>query len=123
MITLKSHGFKYSRPEANFVFDVSYFKNPWREEKFRTKGKDDNRLAKIEHFMKTQDGVMDYVFAAADMITVMSTNFCDENLIFAFCCSAGEYRSPIMVELVAKELHKRGVVFIIEENNNQRIYE
>ena len=35
MITLKSHGFKYSRPDTNIVFDVSYFVNPWRDETIR----------------------------------------------------------------------------------------
>ena len=49
MIYLLSWGFKFGRPPANFAFDVSYFKNPWREKELRN-GKEED----IIEFMKKQ---------------------------------------------------------------------
>lgn len=103
MITLKSHGFKYSRPEANFVFDVSYFPNPWREKEIRTAPKIKRNKLSID-FMRKQDGVNDFILHVAGLIKFMDTYFPEENLIFAICCSSGEYRSPAIVELIKETL-------------------
>ena len=121
MITLKSHGFKFSRPEANFVFDVSYFKNPWRDEEIRNELNRDARKELVVSFMKNQAGVTPFVNNLASLLSVLDTTFEDENIVIALCCSAGEYRSPAMVEMVSKELFVRNVSHKIIHSPNSKI--
>lgn len=121
MITLKSHGFKFSRPEANIVFDVSYLVNPWREKRIREEEDAEKRKDMIMEFVLLQDGVRVLVRHLADVIAWYGFMFGDENIQIAFCCSAGEYRSPAMVELVAEELRRRNIRFIINQSKNSKI--
>ena len=121
MITLKSHGFKFSRPEANFVFDVSYFKNPWRKEEIRIEKNSYKRRLQLLEFMEEQDGVKELVQGIANIAGAYETLFPHENIIFAICCSAGEYRSPAVVEMVGAELLKRGIKVDINHSENAKI--
>lgn len=114
MITIKSHGFKYSRPEANIIFDVSYFKNPWRKDDIRNEKDRNKQWEKAVTFMRAQEGVEVFVKKVADLLFVYNYQFPDENIQVAICCSAGEFRSPVIVELVSKALEELGV-----EVNNQ----
>ena len=121
MITLKSHGFKFSRPEANIVFDVSYLVNPWREKRIREEEDPIKRKDMIMEFMLLQEGVMVLVRYLSDLVAWYGVMFANENIQIAFCCSAGEYRSPAMVALVADELERRNIKFIIKQNENSKI--
>ncbi len=115
MITLKSWGFKFGRPEANIMYDVSYLKNPWRD-KIAIGSK-----KKILEYVSSQDGAMDLVESIARTLCVYDELFHGENLQVAICCSAGEYRSPAIVELVAEELSRAGVKHKIEQSKNSKI--
>lgn len=99
MITLISGGFKYSRPDANFYFDVSYLENPWRNPSLREL----NNEKLMSHMMELQDFSI-LAIEYANLITILDTFYPNENLRFAFYCSAGEYRSPLMVEAINKKL-------------------
>lgn len=108
MITIKSHGFKFSRPEANIIFDVSYFINPWRDPEIRDhKGSKEELKDKINAFMVKQEGVYDFAKGIADLLVQYGKLFPNENIQVAICCSAGEYRSPAMVEIVSKLMGSR----------------
>lgn len=113
MIYLKSHGFKFSRPEANVVFDVSYFSNPWRDPEIRklsSSESDGKKLKKmIEDYMAKQEGIAAFISSVIEVIEVYNYLYPDENVIVAFCCSAGEYRSPAIVEIVAKDLKRKRI--------------
>lgn len=87
MITLTSHGFKYGRPDANIVFDVSYFNNPWRQQD-----------------VNASRGYDDITDAILTTIRAYDKNYPDEDVVVAVCCSAGEYRSPMVVESLSKTL-------------------
>lgn len=104
MVKLMSHGFKYGKPEANFIFDVSFFRNPWREKELRDAGKEE-----ILAFMEKQTEFIGIIDSLANLIQCYSNCYPDENLVFAFCCSAGEYRSPVVVESLSKRLFNMGV--------------
>ena|SRR3990167_6311748 len=116
MIKIISHGFKFCRPEANFVFDVSYLKNPWREKELRNSNKKE-----LRKFMLSQQSFHELTNSFTLMIETIHTHFPDENLIFAFCCSAGEYRSPLVAEEVADKLAKRGIKVKVEHSINSKI--
>ena len=123
MITLKSHGFKFSRPEANFVFDVSYFANPWRDKGIRECEDAEERKIKVIAFMQDQSGVYSIAKQIAEFIRTMDLLFPNENMQIAICCSAGEYRSPAMVELIEMVLNEMVNIpnFIIKQSENSKI--
>lgn len=105
-ITLKSHGFKYSRPDANYVMDVSFFINPWRDKKIRDEQDKDKRKKLIMKFMEEQEGVGQFVSRVSSLLRMLSLMLPDENIQVAICCSAGEYRSPAIVEMISENLGK-----------------
>ena len=121
MITLMSWGHKYGSPPANFKFDVSYFKNPWREKEIRTLQGKDKRKKKIIDFMKNQEGVETIVAHISGVVALYNQLFPDENICVAICCSAGEFRSPAIVELIGKELSKRKVEYVISHSKESLI--
>ena len=121
MITIQSFGFKYGKPEANIILDVSYFVNPWRDESIRNEVDPPLRRKKIFDFMLKQQGVEPFVSKVVDMLAVYDQLFPQENLQVAFCCSAGEYRSPSIAEIVHDKLKEKGVFSTIKPNSNSKI--
>lgn len=116
-----SWGHKYGSPHANFKFDVSYFKNPWREKEIRDCQDRGERKKKIIEFMKNQEGVETIIMHISEMIEFYGLLFPDENIRVAICCSAGEFRSPAIVELVGTELSKRKVKYVISHSKESLI--
>jgi len=116
MIYLLSYGFKFGRPPANFAFDVSYLKNPWREKKLRH-----GKKKEILKFMREQKEFNAIVNLAVIVISAYSKMFPGEKMVFAFCCSASEYRSPAVVEEVSIKLKEKKVAHKIIKNNNSMI--
>jgi UPF0042 nucleotide-binding protein len=111
-----SWGHKYGNPPANFKFDVSYFKNPWREKEIKDHQDRNERKKKIIEFMKNQEGVETIVVQVSGVIALYDLLFPNENISVAICCSAGEFRSPAIVELIGKELSKRKVKYTINHS-------
>ena len=112
-----SWGFKFGQPPANIKFDVSYFTNPWREKSIRyleLGGRE-----KILEFMLKQEGVHDFCTKIKDLLIQYDKLFPNENIVVAICCSAGEYRSPAIVELVAKMMPDTNI--IINHSGNSKI--
>ena len=116
MITLISHGFKYGRPEANFVFDVSYLVNPWRNLELRNAPRE-----KIIEFMNQQEGFSELINSMANLISIYESLWPNDNLVFAFCCSAGEYRSPVVVEAISDVLKNRNIKCEINHGSHSKI--
>jgi len=121
MVTLQSFGFKYGRPQANIVFDVSYFKNPWRDEKIRHEKDLVIRKKLIMDYMLSQRGVDVFLNTTTSLLMTYNELFPEENIQVAFCCSAGEYRSPSLVELIANEMSKRGIECAVSHSHNSKI--
>lgn len=103
MITLISFGFKYHRPPANNYIDVSFIKNPARQEGWTLFSKIDEKM--IE-FIRDQDGVSQALENLVNLIMLLNGK--DDDTRFAFGCSAGRHRSPIFVILLETELKVRG---------------
>lgn len=116
-----SWGHKYGNPPANFKFDVSYFKNPWREKAIRDCPNKDERKKKIIEFMKNQEGVETAVVHISEIIALYNLLFPEENIRVAICCSAGEFRSPAIIELIGKELSKRKIKCVINHSKESLI--
>lgn len=108
MITIKSHGFKFSRPEANFVFDVSYLKNPWRDARVIS------GEITPEKSMFEQKEFSDIVTSIATVVETYYKFFPDENIVVAICCSAGEYRSPCTANAVGRILREKNIPHVLK---------
>lgn len=121
MITLRSFGFKYGKPEANIILDVSYFINPWRDASIKDEVNSIEKSKKILEFMLKQNGVEQFVQNASSLIMTYQSLFPDENLQIAFCCSAGEYRSPAIVELVKTKLIDSGFTCIVKHSKTSKL--
>ena len=121
MITLMSWGNKFGSPPANFKFDVSYFKNPWRDEEIKNEKDKEIRKSMVIQFMSSQKGVLEFTETVAWMIRNIDKTFPDENVVVALCCSAGEYHSPAMVLLLDHALNKLQVKSIIRNSLESKI--
>lgn len=114
MITIKSHGFKYARPHANFVYDVSYLKNPWRDEDVRSGRKTS------QAFMEEQKEFQEVVDAIVRVVKVFESNYPDQEHVTAICCSAGEYRSPAVAKAISQKLTEMGISHHLDLTSQDR---
>lgn len=115
MITIKSHGFKFSRPEANIVFDVSFFKNPWRDKEVRVNRK------KIIEFVRGQKESENIIKNIVETLRSYEESFPGENVQVAICCSAGEFRSPVIADMVYHDLKALKVDCKLIQSPNSKI--
>jgi len=76
---------------------------------------------KILAFMLKQEGVEKFVNSTSGLLATYNQLFPDENLQVAFCCSAGEYRSPAMVELVHNRLQELGILSLVKQSPNSKL--
>ncbi|MFN3691602.1 MAG: RNase adapter RapZ [Fervidobacterium sp.] len=106
-----SFGFKYGIPlDADFVFDVRFFPNPYYITELRTKtGKDDE----VKEFMKNVEGTKSYLEKIISVIKTSIGMYETEGrreLTVAVGCTGGRHRSVYfaeeLYELFAKESYK-----------------
>ena len=109
MITLISYGFKFGKPQCNFCFDVSYLKNPWREEELIHADR-----KKIIEFLMSQPEFEKVVTAIYSVIATYYSLWPEENMVFAICCNAGADRSPIVVDAISKKLAENSIPHEVE---------
>lgn len=102
-VTLISFGFKYRRPPANNYIDVSFIRNPAREDGWSLFAKIDKDMTS---FIEEQAYVPDLINNLAKLIHILSK--CDDDVRLALGCSSGRHRSPIMVNILAKRLKVDG---------------
>ena len=101
---LKSFGFKYGSPRANYYFDVSFVKNPARQENWSLDSMADESM---RQFIIEQEKASEFIERVVPMIEFLNT--LDGGVVVAFGCNAGRHRSVILVEEVALRLKERGV--------------
>lgn len=99
-INLMSFGYKYGAPDANYVFDVSFLKNPARERRWSFWAPVD---AAMQHWIIGQEEYDLFKEAVMPLLVFLSNT--DADVRVAFGCSAGRHRSVIVVNLLAKALH------------------
>ena len=109
---LKSFGFKYGPPRANYYFDVSFIKNPARQENWDLYSKIDN---KMKDFVLSQKKTKDFMEKIIPVIEMLDT--LDGGVVVAFGCNAGRHRSVILVEEIAKQLEKKGYKINVEHTD------
>jgi RNase adaptor protein for sRNA GlmZ degradation len=103
-LVLTTFGFKYGLPNANYFFDVSFLKNPAREEQWDLFADPDDEM---RAFVLGQQACQDFLRDLLPLIrTVMR---CDDGVRVAIGCNAGRHRSRIVAEELARRLSLEGV--------------
>lgn len=121
MITLMSFGHKFGNPPANFKFDVSFFVNPWRDKNIKEEKDKEKQKKMIFEFMESQEGIDVFVERVCSLLRFLHLMYPNENITAAFCCSAGEYRSPVITELVAKKFKDINIETEVIHSHNSKI--
>ncbi len=103
-LTLISFGFKYGRPPANHVFDVSFLKNPAREASW---GLWSEPSEEMRRWVLAQPLAVEFLATAAPFVRLLAKT--DDDVRVAFGCSAGRHRSTILVEELARRLREEGL--------------
>ena len=109
MITLISFGFKYRRPPSNNYIDVSFIKNPARDKKWSLFSKIDDDMIK---FVLNHNALTEIIDKVYNLIIALSEQ--DDDLRFAFGCSAGRHRSPIFVKLLEEKFNDNKIAIKVK---------
>jgi UPF0042 nucleotide-binding protein len=116
VIKLMSFGFKYGLPNANCYFDVSFAKNPAREQKWGLFATEDEDMVR---YVLGQAKVSTFISLAVPMVEHIAT--VDAYHVIAFGCNSGRHRSPIIVNAIADGL--RGKVRCLVEHRDRPDFE
>jgi RNase adaptor protein for sRNA GlmZ degradation len=104
-LVLTTFGFKYGAPAANYFFDVSFLKNPAREEQWDLFADPDDEM---RAFVLGQQACQDFL---RDVLPLIRTVLrCDDGVRVAIGCNAGRHRSRIVAEELSRRLSAEGVV-------------
>jgi len=112
-VVLMSFGFKYGMPNANYYFDVGFIKNPAREKRWNFFS---NTSRDLEEFVLAQPRVNEFIDKVEPLLIFLST--IDQDQVFAFGCSAGRHRSPVVVEELKRRLEKAGIESAVFHRDN-----
>lgn len=113
-VILVSFGFKYGPPNANHYFDVGFIKNPARQDKW---GFFSKPTAEMRKFILSQEEAKTFLEKIEPLLIFLST--IDQNQVFAFGCSAGRHRSPLIVEELSHRLQRAGIrTKVFHRDNN-----
>lgn len=97
-LTLVTFGFKYGTPNTNYYFDVSFVKNPAREDQWGLFASPDEAM---REFVLSQPKCRDFVDRLVPLIRHLLD--CDNDVRIGLGCSSGRHRSVI----IAKEIERR----------------
>lgn len=111
VINVMGFGFKYGMPmDADLVFDVRCFPNPFYVEELKEKTGNDKDVQ--EYVMNCPESV-EFMKKLIDMIGFMIPLYSDEgksSLTIAIGCTGGKHRSVTMANKLADALDKEGYV-------------
>lgn len=102
-ITLVTFGFKYGPPNTNHYFDVSFVKNPARDERWSLFSEPDDAM---RSFVLSQPSAQAFVERVVPLIKTLSA--CDDDARIGFGCNSGRHRSCILAAEVASRLEAEG---------------
>lgn len=102
-VNIISFSLRHQKPIADFMIDVSFLRNPARQNKWSlfTEVNDEMKV-----WMKEQAGFGIVVNSIARLIVEMIEY---DNVICAVGCNGGRHRSPIVAEAVGDALNGLGI--------------
>ena len=75
----------------------------------------------IMYYMNDQEGFQVFIDKIMGLLSYYILFHPNENITIAFCCSAGEYRSPAVADTIAKKLKKLKVDYKLEQSKNSKL--
>jgi UPF0042 nucleotide-binding protein len=103
-VHLRSFGFKLGPPLANNFLDVTFAKNPARDDRWRDHGTIDSGMVE---FIRTQPEVGKFVKRVVSVVEHLSS--VDPYQKLAVGCNFGRHRGPIIAKLIQEKLRDRGI--------------
>lgn len=103
-LTLISFGFKYGPPPANHYFDVSFLKNPARQQGWNLWSQPS---IEMRDWVLKQNEAVEFLDAIVPMARFLAK--ADDGARIALGCSAGRHRSTILTEELARRLRAEGL--------------
>lgn len=101
-ITLITFGFKYGIPRCNFYFDVSFFKNPAREEGKTLFSEIDDEMVKL---LQSDVILEDFIESICRVILIASQR---DKIVCGIGCNSGRHRSRIIAEMIRERVINSG---------------
>lgn len=113
-VELVSFGFKYGRPFANFIFDVSFLKNPklmneWSQNIWHL-------TPAMKKYVLEQPKAQEFIKFALPFIRFISTQ---TDCVIGIGCTGGHHRSVSITEAIGDKLKKDYRVKIIHRDNKR----
>lgn len=111
-IRIISFGFKYGKPPANYIFDVSFLKNPksmtkWTENIWRL-------TPEMRQYVLDQEKTQKFLKLVVPFIVYVSQQ---TDCVIGIGCTGGHHRSVAIADEIAKHLIEMGIdVEIIHRN-------
>ncbi|PKZ42870.1 RNase adapter RapZ [Kytococcus schroeteri] len=109
-VSVMSFGFKYGLPlDADIVLDLRFLPNPYWVPELRAHN---GTEAPVRDFVLAQEGALDFVERALDMLEPMVAGYRREHRRFvtlAVGCTGGKHRSVAITEELARRLAEREV--------------
>jgi UPF0042 nucleotide-binding protein len=92
-------GFKYGAPGTNYYFDVSFLRNPAREEQWDLF---DEPTEEMRRFVLDQPKCRAFIGHLVPLVRTLAD--CDDDIRIGIGCSAGRHRSRIVAAELAERL-------------------
>lgn len=122
-ITCMSFGFKYGYPsEADLVFDVRCFKNPFYVEELRRKTGMDKE---VQDFVLQDPNVPEFQEKLYSLLDLMLPLYCKNegksHLVIAIGCTGGKHRSVTLTEALCVHLQAKGWPAIVRHRDIHKL--
>lgn len=97
-LVIMSLGFKYGREGVNHLFDVSFLKNPSKQDKWFHSDKCNDGM---KDFILSQDAAQKFI---EKVIPVIEHLYSQDMIRVGFACSGGRHRSVTIATEIARRL-------------------
>jgi UPF0042 nucleotide-binding protein len=104
-LTLMTFGFKYGPPNTNYYFDVSFLKNPAREEKWGLFAHPNSEMRAWVLQQPQTEALLHHILNLSQFLLT-----CDDDVRIGIGCSSGRHRSVIIAEALKQRLEQINVV-------------
>lgn len=111
-VKLISFGFKYGKPFANFIFDVSFLKNP----KFKDEWSENiwHLTPDMRAYVTQQTAAKEFVEVAVPFIRTVALQ---TDCVVGIGCTGGHHRSVTMTDWIAEALRMYNYEVIVEHRD------
>lgn len=120
-INCMSFGFKYGSPsEANLVFDVRCFPNPYYDRKLRSLTGLDSKIQEFVLHPGSTKKFIEKLYSLLDFIVPLYINEGKSQLVIAIGCTGGKHRSVAITNEIYKHLKNLGYCASISHRDIQK---